>query len=80
MPESDHPESRSIQVDIETLLGEDAAYLLEYEATGGPAFSTGAGLLKLALREPPVAVKDLGDLRVDGGSFGRVGRWLKANL
>ncbi len=50
------------------------------EATGGPAFSTGAGLLKLALREPPVAVKDLGDLRVDGGSFGRVGRWLKANL
>ncbi len=50
------------------------------EATGGPSFSACAGLLRLALREPPPAVRDLGELTAGGVRLGRIGRWLKANF
>ena len=50
------------------------------EAHGGPAFSTGAGLLLHAVRNPtelPVAGHEAG---VASGFFGRVGLWLRENL
>ena len=49
------------------------------EATGGPAFATCAGLLGLAMREPPAAVRDFVDSS-DSGRISRFGRWLRANF
>ena len=49
------------------------------EATGGPAFATCAGLLGLALREPPAAVRDFVDSS-DSGRISRFGRWLRTNF
>ncbi len=51
------------------------------EATGGPAFATCAGLLRLATRAGSPALDDLGQLAPVGAArFGRVGRWLRANF
>ena len=51
------------------------------EATGGPAFATCAGLLRLATREGSPALDDLRQLAPVGAArFGRVGRWLRANF
>ena len=49
------------------------------EATGGPAFATCAGLLGLAMREPPAAVRDFADSS-DSGRISRFGRWLRTNF
>ena len=49
------------------------------EATGGPAFATCAGLLGLAMREPPAAVRDFVDSS-DSGRISRFGRWLRTNF
>ena len=51
------------------------------DATGGPAFTTAAGLLTYALQAEPETMKPTrpeGDL--SGGLFGRFGSWLKENF
>ncbi len=51
------------------------------EATGGPAFSTAAGLLHFALSEraeTPRAGRVAG--RAANGIFGRLGHWLRENI
>ena len=51
------------------------------EATGGPAFATCAGLLRLAMREGAPALDDLAHLMPVGPArFGRLGRWLRTNF
>jgi cell division protein FtsA len=49
------------------------------EAAGGPAFSTCAGLLRLAVKEPLAPIRDI-ELDTGSGRLGRIGRWLKANF
>jgi cell division protein FtsA len=53
------------------------------EATGGPAFSTCAGLIRYALAHAPAPSR--GRSRADagagsGGGWGRIGQWLKRNF
>jgi cell division protein FtsA len=51
------------------------------DATGGPAFTTAAGLLTYALQAEPETMRPTrpeGDL--SGGLFGRFGSWLKENF
>lgn len=52
------------------------------EATGGPAFSTCAGLLSLATRRPLAAFEDLSNVEpaATGGALTRIGRWLATNF
>lgn len=52
------------------------------DATGGPAFSTCAGLLSLAMRRPLPALQDVvvADSAMAGGPIARIGRWLATNF
>jgi cell division protein FtsA len=52
------------------------------EATGGPAFSTCAGLLSLAVRQQLPAFENVVSVEpaVAGGAFSRIGRWLATNF
>ncbi len=50
------------------------------EATGGPAFSTCAGLLTYGLRHRAETAERLHEPEAQAGRFGRLGQWLKTNL
>ena len=52
------------------------------EATGGPAFSTCAGLLSLAEREQLPAFENVVSIEpaIAGGAISRIGRWLATNF
>lgn len=51
------------------------------EAAAGPAFATCAGLLAYGARAPVEAMRaGVSSEAVDGGRFGRFGRWLKRNF
>ncbi len=51
------------------------------EATGGPAFSTCAGLLRFALdRRVADPARAIGASEGRGGRLGRIGQWLRENL
>jgi cell division protein FtsA len=54
------------------------------EATGGPAFSTCAGLIRYALAHAPAPVRGRRQAAAEGGKsgsgLGRIGRWLKLNF
>lgn len=51
------------------------------EATGGPAFSTCAGLLKYAIRTPAAAISSpYRPTEVPNGRFSRFGQWLRENF
>jgi cell division protein FtsA len=52
------------------------------EATGGPAFSTCAGLLSLAEREQLSAFENIVSIEpaIAGGAISRIGRWLATNF
>lgn len=50
------------------------------EATGGPAFSTTAGLLVYAVQDRPEVKASDQQQREARGAIGRLGRWLRANF
>ncbi len=52
------------------------------EATGGPSFSTCAGLLNLAARKPVAALADIASIEpaIAGGALARIGRWIVTNF
>ena len=50
------------------------------EATSGPAFSTSAGLLAVAMQPELAASGGIGDFVSGAHMFGRVGQWMRQNL
>jgi cell division protein FtsA len=50
------------------------------EATSGPAFSTTAGLLAVAMQPELAASGGISDFVTSGSMFGRVNQWMRHNL
>ena len=68
-------------LDKQVRLGRPAQMRGLAEATGGPAFSTCAGLLLFAVQKPhDNARRALGKANAATGQFGRIGQWLRENF
>ena len=68
-------------LDKQVRLGRPAQMSGLAEATGGPAFSTCAGLLLFAAQKPhDNARRALGKADAPAGQFGRIGQWLRENF
>ncbi len=73
-------------LDKQVRLGRPVGFHGLADATGGPAFSTCAGLVRYAIAHPPAPQrgrKAAGGYESDGGKasgFGRIGQWLKKNF
>ncbi len=69
-------------LDKQVRLGRPIAFHGLPEATGGPAFSTCAGLVRYAIVHQSAAPRGRRDQRGggDGKGLGRIGRWLKKNF
>jgi cell division protein FtsA len=70
-------------LDKQVRLGRPVGFQGLPEATGGPAFSTCAGLIRYALAHQPPATrgrKSAGDGEDAGSGWGRLGQWLKRNF
>jgi cell division protein FtsA len=50
------------------------------EATSGPAFSTTAGLLAVAMQPELAASGGFGDFAGSGTMFGRMNQWMRHNM
>ena len=68
-------------LDKQVRLGRPPAIRGMAEAIGGPAFSTCAGLLKFAVRNPAAEAIAIGrPTEVPNGRLGRLGQWLRENF
>jgi cell division protein FtsA len=70
-------------LDKQVRLGRPVAFQGLPEATGGPAFSTCAGLVRYAIAHQPAAARGRKSAGGEDGSargLGRIGQWLKKNF
>ncbi len=69
-------------LDKQVRLGRPVGFHGLPEATGGPAFSTCAGLLKYAITHAPPSAKGrkANEIEDKPSRFGRLGTWLKNNF
>jgi len=73
----------ALVLDKQVRLGRPVAFQGLPEATGGPAFSTCAGLIRYAILHQPASARGRktaagGDEAASG--LGRIGQWLKKNF